>query len=198
MIKKLSLYIFLVLIWCNTGFANDIKDIELEGFSVGDSLLDYMTKEDIQSEIDINKSTYNYLTDEFGEVYLYKDYKKYDYLSFFVRPKDENYFIYYIGGTITYDNKIKQCLIKQKEIIKELSSQFDIIKKEEITFEFPWDPTSKSKNHYISLFLEQGNEISVSCAEFEKNLKIKNNWKDGLTVEIQTKEVSNWFRNHIN
>ena len=196
--KKILLYIFFVLILCNNALSNDIKELEIEGFSIGDSLLDHMTKEDILSEIEINKSTYNYLTDEFGEVYLYKNYEKYDYLSFFVRPKDKNYIIYYIGGTIKYDDKIKQCLTKQKEVYKEISSQFNIIRKEEESFPFPWDSSGKSINHYISLFLMSGDEISISCAEFEKNIKIENNFSDGLTVEISTIEVSKWLRNHIN
>ncbi len=196
--KKTPLYIFFILLFCNVSFSNEIKELEMEGFSIGDSLLEHMSKKDILSEIKSNKSTYNYLTDEFGEVYLYKNYEKYDYLSFFVRPKDKNFIIYYIGGTIAYDDKIKQCLTKQKEVYKEISSQFNIIRKEEDSFPFPWDSSGKSINHYISLFLKSGGEISISCAEFEKNIKIKNNYLDGLTVEISTREVSKWFRNHIN
>ena len=55
---------------------------------------------------------YNYLTDEFGEVYLYGKFEIYDVLSFFVKPDDENYTIYYIAGTIEYDDNIKQCYEK--------------------------------------------------------------------------------------
>ena len=196
--KKLSLYIFLVLMWCNVGFAEDISELQIEGFSIGDSLLDHMSKEEIISEIENNKNAYNYLTDEFGEVYLYKNYEKYDYLSFLVKPKDKNYIIYYIGGTIKYDDKIKQCRKKQKEVYRDISSQFNIIRKEEESALYPWDSSGKSINHYISLFLMSGDEISISCAEFEKNIKIENNYIDGLTVEISTKEVSKWMRNHIN
>ena len=196
--KKLSLYIFLVLMWCNVGFAEDISELQIEGFSIGDSLLDHMSKEEIISEIENNKNAYNYLTDEFGEVYLFKNYEKYDYLSFLVKPKDKNYIIYYIGGTIKYDDKIKQCRKKQKEVYRDISSQFNIIRKEEESALYPWDSSGKSINHYISLFLMSGDEISISCAEFEKNIKIENNYVDGLTVEISTKEVSKWMRNHIN
>ena len=196
--KKLSLYIFLVLMWCNVGFAEDISELQIEGFSIGDSLLDHMSKEEIISEIENNKNAYNYLTDEFGEVYLFKNYEKYDYLSFLVKPKDKNYIIYYIGGTIKYDDKIKQCRKKQKEVYRDISSQFNIIRKEEESALYPWDSSGKSINHYISLFLMSGDEISISCAEFEKNIKIENNYVDGLTVEISTKEVSKWMRNYIN
>ena len=39
--KKLSLYIFLVLMWCNFGVADDIKNFEIEGMRVGESALNY-------------------------------------------------------------------------------------------------------------------------------------------------------------
>ena len=46
--KKLSLYVFLVLMWCNVGFANDmgkIEDIKINGISIGDNLLDHFSKQ---------------------------------------------------------------------------------------------------------------------------------------------------------
>ena len=46
--KKLSLYIFMVLMLCNVGFADDIKNFEIEGMRVGESALNYFTKEEIE------------------------------------------------------------------------------------------------------------------------------------------------------
>ena len=48
--KKLSLYIFLVLMFCNVGFANDIskiEDIEINGISIGENLLDHFSKQEL-------------------------------------------------------------------------------------------------------------------------------------------------------
>jgi hypothetical protein len=45
--KKLSLYIVLVLMWSNVSFANDItkiEDIKINGVSIGDNLLDHFSK----------------------------------------------------------------------------------------------------------------------------------------------------------
>ena len=60
LMKKLSLYIFLVLMWCNVGFADDIRDFEIEGISIGDSLLDYYSEEEIKNNINhyYNNKTY--------------------------------------------------------------------------------------------------------------------------------------------
>ena len=184
--------------WCNVGFANDISEYQIEGISIGDSLLDHLSKEEIITEIEKHKPEYNYLTDEFGEVYLYGKFEIYDSLSFFVKPDDENYTIYYIAGTIQYDDKIKQCYAKQKEIIEEFSLSYKNTRKVENTFAFPLDPTGKSTNRYVEFFFDSGDVITVSCKEYEKSLKIKNNLIDALSVEISKKEVDDWLKNHIN
>jgi len=72
--KKLSLYIFLVLMFCNVGFADDISEYEIEGISIGDSLLDHMSKEEIITEIERTRPAYNHLNNDFGEVYLYGNF----------------------------------------------------------------------------------------------------------------------------
>ena len=93
--KRLSTYLFLILFsFSAPSFADEISEYQIEGISIGDSLLDHLSSEEIITEIEINKPTYNYLTDEFGEVYLPGKYKDYDNLSVFVKPKDKNYLIY--------------------------------------------------------------------------------------------------------
>ena len=51
LMKKLSLYVFLFLMWCNAGFADKISEYQIEGISIGDSLLDHLSKEEIANEI---------------------------------------------------------------------------------------------------------------------------------------------------
>ena len=78
---------YLQVFCCYAILADDIQDFEIEGISIGDSLLSYLSEEEIKAEIKANKSTYAYLTEDFGEVYLYRDFKEYDRLSFFVKLK---------------------------------------------------------------------------------------------------------------
>ena len=48
--KKLSTYLFLLLFSFQTSsWADDIRDFQIEGMSVGDSLLDYFSKEEIEN-----------------------------------------------------------------------------------------------------------------------------------------------------
>ena len=195
--KKLSTYLFLILFsFSAPSFADDIQDFEIEGVSIGDSALDYLSKDEIINEIEINKPAYNYLTDEFGEVYLFGKFEIYHHLSFFVKPNDKNYIIYLIRGILEYDDNIKQCYAKQKEIVEEFSLLYKNTRKVEETAVFPWDPTGKSNVRYTQFTFDSGDAITVSCKEYEKSLKIKNNWKDGLSVAVAKKEVEDWFRNY--
>ena len=192
--KKLSTYLFLILFsFSASSFAEDISEFQIEGISIGDSLLDHLSKEEIITEIESNKPTYNYLTDEFGEVYLRGNFDTYDRLSFFVKPKDKHYTIYSIYGSISYDDKLEQCFAKQKEIEKEFSSTYKNAKKREITLEFEWDPTGESVSHNIQFFFDSGDISEINCTKYKKSLKIKNNWEDSLQVSIGKKEIFDWF-----
>ena len=184
--------------WCNVGVADDISEYEIEGISIGDSLLDHLSKEEIITEIESNKPTYNYLTDEFGEVYLSGNFDTYDRLSFFVKPKDKHYTIYSISGGISYDDKLEECFAKQKEIEKEFSSTYKNAKKRKYSVKFDWDPTGESVTHNINFLFDSGDTIEVNCTKYKKSLKIENNWKDALQVVIDTKEIADWFENPIN
>ena len=49
--KKLSTYLFLILFsFQASSLADDIRDFQIEGMSVGDSLLDYFSEEKIKKD----------------------------------------------------------------------------------------------------------------------------------------------------
>ena len=197
--KKLSTYLFLILFSFSVpSFADDISEHQIEGISIGDSLLDHLSKEEIITEIEFNKPTYNYLNNDFGEVYLFGDFDIYDHLAFFVKPKDKHYTIHMIKGSILYDDKLEQCFAKQKEIEKEFSLIYKNATKIKATLEFDWDPTGESVIHNTYFDFDSGDYIRVGCAKYKKSLKIENNWKDSLQVTMGTKEILDWFDNPIN
>ena len=197
--KKLVSYIFLfILSFSIPSYSDDIQDLQIEGISIGDSLLNYTSKKKILSEIKKNEPTYNYLNNDFGEVYLRNNFEEYDFLSFFVKQKDKLYTIYSIAGIIMYDDKIEQCLAKQKEIEKQLSSIFINTKINRYTTKFDWDLTGESTSQNVEFVFSSGDFIEINCTKYKKSLKIKNNWSDGLQVTVNKKEIKDWFNNSIN
>ena len=74
--KKLSTYLLLIIFsFSAPSFAEDISEYQIEGISIGDSLLDHMSKEEIITQIEINKSLYHYTTDELLKFLSMMDYK---------------------------------------------------------------------------------------------------------------------------
>ena len=196
--KKLSTYLFLIFFsFSVSSFADDIRDYEINGVSIGQSLLDYLSKEKIINEIKKNQPTYDYLTSDFGEVYLDLSSENYDNISVFVKPNDKKFIIHYVSGNKEFPDEIEKCYKKQKKIVLEFSELFKNVKKYNGSGLFPWDPTDKSHSKYVQLIFESGNAITISCAKFGKNVKIERNMEDALSVEISLKEVEDWLSNYI-
>ena len=93
--KKLITILFLVLFsFSAPSFADDISEFQIEGMSVEDSLLDYL------SEADINRRSNSYPNRKFSETYTDKSLETYDYVSIAYKPKDKNKKIYSLRGII--------------------------------------------------------------------------------------------------
>ena len=71
-------------------------------------------------------------------------------------------------------------------------------KKKEKTFNHAVDPTGRSNIKEVSFTFKSGDQIKVTCTDFEESLRIKNNWFEGLNIVIQSKEVRDWLGKRIN
>ena len=171
-----------------------IEDYKIEGIALGDSLLDYLSAEEIKNEINKNRYMYDYLSEDFGEVYLFnKNFETYDYISFFVKPNDEKFVIHLIRGFIAYNEDTEGCKKKQIEIVENFSNTYTKTIKRENSLYFPFDPSEKSTLYEVEFTFDSGDAILVTCSNFEENLRNKNNWDEGLSVGIQRKEFDEWW-----
>ena len=125
--KLLILLLSLFFLSSPSVFADDISDFEIEGMSIGDSLLDYMTEDEILAEIEITKNDYYYLNEpnKYVEVYLWKDFPTYERISVFIKnnstnqyitDKNEQYKILSVNGYISFVENFEGCIQKSDEI----------------------------------------------------------------------------------
>jgi len=177
--------------------ADDISEFEIEGISIGDSLLDYMSEDKIVSEIKRTRYMYERLTNEFGEVTKRDGLSKYYFISFFVKQKDKKFIIHAIIGTMPHVDKISECHSQMYEISNEFSTLFKNAKKYENTYKHAVDKSGKSTVKYVDFEFKSEDTVRVSCTDFEESLRIENNWIDGLDVSLFTQEVADWFTNRI-
>ena len=88
-------------------------------------------------------------------------------------------------------------MAKQSEIEKEFDKIYKNTRKKKSTNKFQWDPTGESISQNIAFIFNSGDYVEINCTKYKKSLKIENNWKDGLQVILNTKEISEWFSNRI-
>ena len=204
--KKLLLILFsLFFLSSPSVFAEDISDFQIERISIGDSLLDYMTEDEILREIEGNKDDYLHKKDpnKYVEIYLRKDFPTYSYVSFFIKNnstnkyitnKNEEYTILSIYGSIDYEEDFDSCIVKRDEIAEELSMIFPSTNKLAGFFEHSIDPSGNSIVDYVYFEFDSGAQIEASCDNFEETLRLENNWSEGLNIAINNAETTSWLR----
>ena len=205
--KKLLVLIFsLFFLSSPSVFADDISDFEIEGISLGDSLLDYMTEDEILKEIELNKNDYFHLKEpnKYAEVYTWKDLSTYDTVSFIIKKtstsqyvsnKNEKYIIQSIAGRMVFTEDFDGCMKKRDEIEEELSKVFSNTQKDEKLFKHSADPSGRSIIDAIYFVFDSGAVAELTCYDYEETLRISKNWSDILVVGIRLKEIRNWISN---
>jgi len=208
--KKLLVLLFSLFFFSSPSvFADDMSDFSIEGISIGDSLLDYMTEEQILKEIEINKNDYYYLNEpnKYAEVYLFQNLQQYDSASFFVtnsptskyitdKNRNEKYRIVTIRGLIDYTKGFDGCLQKRDEIVEELSQLFPNTQKTEAVFPHGADPSGNSMYDVVYFDFGSGAQSEVSCADLEESFRIKMGWVNNLSVAIKSKEIVSWLSDY--
>ena len=127
--KKFILIIILILNLQSWTKADDISDFEIEGMSIGDSLLDYMSEEEIKENV-----VYVYPNKKFTVSVYNKSSEMYDMVGVEYKSKDKKYKIHGVQGMIYFENNIEGCYEKQDEIEKEISSMFAGTKKKKLGY----------------------------------------------------------------
>ena len=106
--KKLLGILVLGLFLITPSQADDIRDFQIEGMSIGDSALDYFTKDQIKN------AEYKMFKDDKYLTFVFYDlnYKVYDAIEIAYKKNDKKFIIASISGGITVTDK-KVCLEKK-------------------------------------------------------------------------------------
>ena len=196
--KHLSLYLFLIFFTFQTpSQAEDIRDFQIEGMSVGDSLLDYFSKKKITNSIvnwydDLEKNRYIAIALDS------ENFKQYDFVDIFTNYGDESYKIDTIAGVMYFGNDkeirdINHCYKKQITIADEIKSMFKASKKEGPvkTIYKSADPTGKSSYTDIYLALDDGYEVVIACYDWSDDFENK---PDHMYIALRSKKVDAWLK----
>jgi len=171
--------------------ADDINDLQIEGMSIGENILDFFTIKDLK-----NFGEGNYpASDKFYDIYTHSEkYTQYDSVG--INLKKNNYLIYGISGSIFIKN-IDECKKKKNEIQNEIISQFidsKIIDHGTYT-QKDYNDNDSTKTQVEIHLPNKGGLISIECSDWSKKTEASHGWYDNLSVSIYSKEFEKWLRN---
>lgn len=186
---KLPLVLILMFSLQSAIKADDIRDFEIEGMSIGDSALDYFSKKQL------DKKSYTYGdNDKYLTSYFYKsEFKNYDAVEVTYLKKDKNYFIKGISGGNTVSS-LEDCKKRYNIINKDLREYFKDAESIDDKGFHPVDKQGKSQYFRTSYSInpEQNYfEIEVTCIFYEG--EIKKEFTSSAGVTLKDKDYNEWL-----
>ena len=177
--------------------ADDISDFEIEGMSVGDSLLKYMSIEEINNNIFTNYYKNGKKRNYYATGYFNTD--TYDQIEIYLKKNDKNYKIISITG---FKIKPKNCKNMKKKIVNEISAMFNSLQAESYDdVPHTFDKSGKSIQHQTAFLFEnnpQKDHIRIECTYWSQEMKEENQFDDTLGISVITTELLNWINSGYN
>ena len=195
---KVLIFILFLIFASNSWIkADEVKNFEIEGMSVGDSLKTHFSKEKIKkSEVDwyddLEKNRYvSYAFDS-------KKFQTYDFVDIWVKFNDKDLKIDTMAGVLYFEeNKlikdIDDCYKNQNSISEELLQIFKNAKKEgpSTRIFYEGDPSGDSSYTDIYLDINEDYQVVIACYDWsDKFLGVK---EDHLYISIRSKDLSSWL-----
>lgn len=192
-IKKIQINIllFILIIGLNSiARADKINDFEIEGLSIGNSLLNFMSEKDIKNNVR------NYVPTKSGYYVVgYDNTNNYDTLDIYLKRNDKNYIIKSVIGFVFLD--FDSCKLKMDKVSSEIDQIFkDVRKVDNGLVDHSYDKTGNSKEYQIAYLLkdiQEDDHIRLQCTDWSKKLTKEKNWTDSFNVGAYSKEILDWF-----
>jgi len=170
-----------------SSWADDIRDFQIEGISIGDSALDYFSEEKI-----LNNRKHYFKNKTYTPVEIDDEsFEIYDGVQFGYKTGDKNYTILGLAGNINYPNNIKPCYKKMDEIVTELTELFKniarITEKETITQTI--DKPGDTKKVAVAYWFDSNDLVVVACYDYSEESR----YMDNLAVAVDTKEYNDFL-----
>jgi len=187
--KRLLLIFILILSFQSWTKADDIRDFQIEGISIGDSALDFFS----ESELKKDKQTDQYPNDKFiiRNFYLHSSFKKYEMVTINHLKNDNKFIIESLGASIFYKD-IKECYNMKKKIITEFNEVFKNSKNDTGKVKKSLDKTGNSLSDITEYYLSNGSVVQITCDDWSEVFE-KKGFGDSLNVNLQSKKFSEFL-----
>ena len=185
--KNLLGILFLGLFLITPSQADDIREFQIEGMSIGDSLLDHFSKEKIENSLNYDDlpSDMKFRIIEITS----SSFDLYKAVQFYYKPNDKNFIIFGISGQINFFNDMEKCKKMQKNILKEIK---EILIGKKFNYwegKHDADPSGKSIYSMYGTEFDNGDIMNITCTDYSE----ETGWRDHLDLTFRTKHFNDFL-----
>ena len=172
--------------------ADDVSDLEIEGISIGDSLLNFFSAEEIEK----GNPGYIYNDNSFYETefYNHKSFSKYENINIGLKKNDNNYIVYRIVGFNFMEKRKEKCFNMVDEVAKEVEGILSNTKISIDNSKHTGDPSGKSLTR-VAYMIHKSGEIWIECYDWSDEITKEKGWTDNFGVNIMSNEYIEWLDN---
>jgi hypothetical protein len=182
LIKKILLLLLITFSLESWAKTDDIRDFEIEGISIGDSLLDHFTLEEIKKNLYIYKDS----NKKFTATNLRSTSKNYKYIQVHYKTNDKKFIVYTIDGVFAVNKKTSVCNKKRKNINDSISAMFKNLEREDGNdLEMVSGRGTMDRTKYL---FDNNDFIEVVCYKYNVSTH-ENNGRLGVVK----KELDDWI-----
>ena len=181
--NKLLLILILTLTLQSLSKADDISDFEIDGLSLGESLLEFYDKKNLTTNTADYYSDNTYTTQTFGTM----EGSPYEAIQVSYLTNDKKFKAEAINGELDFPNDINNCYKKMDEIKKVVVVSLpNIIPSKTITH----NEAAHGIFTYIDFIFDSGDLITISCYDYDNT---RFSWIDVFRLSLETKEYRDWI-----
>ena len=178
--------LFLLFILHPISKADDIREFEIEGISIGDSLIDHISLNKIEQlkESYYTDNLYTTITVFPGETKI--ELKNYDALVMSFLSSDNKFKLQGLSGIVIYKKNINDCKKKRNEIVDAINSIFSNIIPQNNDFDAEFGNVKS-----VEFDFKNKDMAVVACYDYDPHPT----HTDHLRVSLNRKKFLNWIEN---
>ena len=189
--KRLLLILTLTLSFQSLIKADDITDFQIEEMGIGDSLTNFVNRDEIN-----NKMITNYPGSKKYSRF-YKKFYQYAHVQFHFKTEDKNFIIQGIEGVNYFKKNLAKCLKEQKVVIKDIKESLTNSELIDMGQQIHKEKDGSIRSHTYNSYIEFDNGfLDITCTDWSKSYELNNaTVTDSLKISFITKELDSWLQN---
>ncbi len=169
--------------------ADDIRDFEMEGFSVGDSLLDHYNKDEISNALQMKYPK----SDKYIKYQFTISNSEYDNISFHLKKNDPKFKIYEISGGTFFTKNFTKCKKYKEKVINDIKSITQNLTEDSYRYYYENVEDGKSYADVVEFKYPNGDLIRMWCVNWSEQVENNLNYGDNFSISLTPLKHMKWI-----